>query len=645
MALRDVVVLNEPDEQIEVAQASDEYNFPVQINVSTVKFPDGSVALSATGLGTYAASNITVTPAGNISSTDTQAAIEELDGKIHEIKVSDYGTTDIAINSAFTAAKALSVAIGADGRARSAPTVDFGNAQYLCAAECVWPSGVIIKSDGAELKATANGMTVLTTEGPVVTAATYGEYGSRSQSVIGILNINGDGKASHGFIGDTAAGCDFTGIDPTGCTYQNFTGVTGTATAGNATISSTSATTDVSVDDTCRVTIGGTVENHIFTVVSKTANSVTFDTAPEASGAATIDAVGCGSLYKMVQQGDIALNAHSNGVGAVFTQNVDGYDCTDLHIASFLAKSNEHGCALNALSGSLLSSVTFQQSTYGPDLSIGAGCSGNTYGRVYIESINDANAEAIAVGRSTYLQGIPLVHNAGEGQTFITFRYPHDPATVGWRRLMHTRGTDTVVKRIVSNSAAVNVNPSRAGDYAPIEQLSTAGTIYLLEGWTGQTTVTVPDQLIIDEAGVYMPSPRSFSLQMENGQQRQYGTQSLYGKTNAINLINGYVTGDTQPRVTMYPGYFLFGSGSAAQDVILDRVAANILGVGAGDSFRIRDVTNGGGASANITNSLQIQAASGVTYHLWVDSAGKLRINNALGVAEDTGGTVVGTQT
>lgn len=79
MANRDIVVLNETTDSLEVAQTGDELNANKRLNVQDIKFPDGSVAITAAETATTTAALTSYAPAGNMVATDVQAAIDELD--------------------------------------------------------------------------------------------------------------------------------------------------------------------------------------------------------------------------------------------------------------------------------------------------------------------------------------------------------------------------------------------------------------------------------------------------------------------------------------------------------------------------------------------------------------------------------------
>lgn len=101
-----------------------------------------------------------------------------------------------------------------------------------------------------------------------------------------------------------------------------------------------------------------------------------------------------------------------------------------------------------------------------------------------------------------------------------------------------------------------------------------------------------------------------------------------FGTYDAWRLRN---KNDTYDRVVLdNSGYLNFGGGSAATDVRLYRIAANILGLANGDSYQLEGTWNGG--------HLIMRGK-----HIWVDSTGDMRIKSGAPTS-DTDGTVIGTQ-
>lgn len=62
--------------------------------------------------------------------------------------------------------------------------------------------------------------------------------------------------------------------------------------------------------------------------------------------------------------------------------------------------------------------------------------------------------------------------------------------------------------------------------------------------------------------------------------------KQAYVGASTASVIDLYTTGESQPRISMRTDAFVFSSGSATQDTILQRAAANVLAVGADDCFK-----------------------------------------------------------
>jgi hypothetical protein len=150
------------------------------------------------------------------------------------------------------------------------------------------------------------------------------------------------------------------------------------------------------------------------------------------------------------------------------------------------------------------------------------------------------------------------------------------------------------------------------------------------------------NKLAVDENDSFSVAGKAYIIAPDSSGRRA----SLYSSEGLAtgDFNRSFVTDDTKDRFRQYvTGEMRWGDGSTAPDTILSRLAADTLGTGIGDSFRIDKSANT--ASGQVTSTLQLRDGNGATYHLYVDTAGKLKIATSKPSNELTGGTVVGTQT
>lgn len=94
-----------------------------------------------------------------------------------------------------------------------------------------------------------------------------------------------------------------------------------------------------------------------------------------------------------------------------------------------------------------------------------------------------------------------------------------------------------------------------------------------------------------------------------------------------FNVENGFFFLPNKAALIAPAGSVYLGS---SIDTVIQQKAADVAGMGTGDSFQVDGTWNGGRLRLG-------------TYHLWVDGSGRLRIKSSA-PASDTDGTVVGTQ-
>jgi len=516
---------------------------------------------------------------------------------------------------------------------------------YKTSVALTLPPGCEVEfNGGAVLKAYANDQDILVSTTPAWNTANLSLYSARSVKVSGTGVIDGDNKASRGMVLDTVAtGSSFENISIMRCTKSRYV-TTGAGTLGTTTLTIASGTAKVGDVITIAGEVDGPTDTY-FRVIGVAGTVLTLSgnlTITHTTSVVTHFAVGLTCM--MVQQSVINVTTYGNSIGSVFMKNIDGFNCTDITFVGGGNENNKYAGAIFAnIRGSKFYGTRYQHTTDGPEI-ISYGSVGNKFYNIYVESASDAEIASDSSLTLAQMQAIPMIYiSSSSSSNDMVIRWPNNPGNTTWRRLIHNKGGSIEVS-ITTQVGALNPNPLLGTDYAPILQDSATGQIYL-NGFYGQTTLLTADKTIIDETSTYMPPNRSFARLRTNARETSAGGSSrAYGLNTATNIQEHYVYGDTQPRLQILTTELRLGSGSATPDVRLSRAAADTFGIGAGDSIRLPDVTNGGGAGGNTATTLQMTDANGVVYHLWVDTAGKLRIHTSKNVVENTAGVVVGTQ-
>jgi hypothetical protein len=156
------------------------------------------------------------------------------------------------------------------------------------------------------------------------------------------------------------------------------------------------------------------------------------------------------------------------------------------------------------------------------------------------------------------------------------------------------------------------------------------------------TYAGLANKLAVDESDSFSVGAKAYVIAPDSNGRRT----SLYTSEGlTVNAFNrSFVTGDSQDRHRYYvTGQMRWGDGSNSPDTIMERKAADTLGLGSGDSFRLDKAA--ASAGGQVVSTLQLKDANNQTYHLYVDTSGRLKIHTAKPSNELTGGTVVGTQT
>jgi hypothetical protein len=176
-------------------------------------------------------------------------------------------------------------------------------------------------------------------------------------------------------------------------------------------------------------------------------------------------------------------------------------------------------------------------------------------------------------------------------------------------------------------------NPAVSGDVSCFR-------VYTYQGLTIRWSVfdgSQPDmyKLVVSDTGVPLYQDGRILHQgwTDTGYLRSGGFSA---ETNAANniFLYGKYAGESDANKSYsvaFNGDTFWGSGTAPPDTTLQRIGANVLGMGTGDSFYVQGGWNTGNLRLGV-------------YYLWVDATGNLRIKNGAPTS-DTDGTVVGTQT
>ncbi|MBI1913029.1 MAG: hypothetical protein HYS21_13665 [Deltaproteobacteria bacterium] len=563
----------------------------------------------------------TIINADNIKTRLPRIDVTHADFGADPTGVADSSTAiQAAIDLARTYQEAISPALGGAyfGRVNGQPTVYFPKGRYLINTGLITYLGTHLEFNrGAMLVAGTTGMIMLRTPSngnsePVV--ASYGQ----GNIILENPTFDGADKAAAGILAETTQFIDIRNpriYRVTGRPFANGT-ATGSITSGTTALTVSSAV-GMFVNEFIKIT--GLDGWYCITAISGTNITVSRPaTATVTNGAISHLAVGL-SLH-MAQQGIVSnADVAYNEMGLAMSYNRDSLSCTDMVLVKSVFSRNDYGGYIERSNGNRFYGTAFQQSFKGSELTIE---------RAYANMLNDCWFESIdsATVTANGIRQIPLIDilsNNCNGIAFHNIRYPQNGH---FRRLLRNKGLRTFIDKVLMTSAALSVNPDRPGDYALVEQNSTSGDVYL-EMDAGQTTVTTPDGLIVDENGAY-PSTAYSCIARAGSKKARLASLELTGAASTTQLMKYFVTGEAYPRLAITPRGIILGDGTAAGDAGIYRGAANLLQAETGDSIKVDGTWNGGVFRYDGT-------------YTWVDADGKLLKKNSAPIS-DTDGTSAG---
>lgn len=527
-----------------------------------------------------------------------------------------------AIDLARTYQEAISLALGGTyfGRVSGQPTVYFPKGRYLINTGLITYLGTHLEFNrGAMLVAGTTGMIMLKTPDDGNSEPVVASYG-QGNIILENLTLDGADKAAVGLLAETTQFIDIRNpriYRVTGRPFANGT-VTGSITSGTDSLSVSSAT-GMFVNEWLK--IGSLAGWYQILAISGTTITVSRPaTATVTNG--TINHLAVGMSLHMTQQGVVSnADIQANELGLALGYNRDSLGCTDMVFVKGTVQRNDYGAYIERANGNRFYGTAFQHSLLGSDLIIERSFA-NTFNDIWVESVDSATVTANGI-RQVPL--IDILSNNCNGNSFKNIRFPQNGH---FRRLLRNQGVRTFVDKVLMSVAALSVNPDRGGDYAIIEQNSATGDIYL-EMDSGQSTVTTPDGLIVDENGNY-PSTAYSCIARAGSKKIRLASMELTGAATTTQLCKYQVTGDANPRLVVMPRGVGFGDGTGVYDAVLKWGAANVIAADTGDSIKVDGSWNGG--------VFRLGA-----YYLWVDGSGLLRIKGSA-PASDTDGTIVGTQ-
>lgn len=492
------------------------------------------------------------------------------------LDVSEWGANDTNSDAVITAlnqyaASAISVIDNTEpsnfGRTQSPLTVILSGVIKYSNTLIVYPGVNYELPNGATLKAAADYQIMVRVATRAEWAAATGEnyYGKRQLWFAGGGTIDGDNKASIGFLADTVASMskfDFTAVRVTKRKYAT----TGTCAAGTKEI--TLASVDgVAELDTIMV---DNDEEQFYTIKSIDGFVVTVDRdflTTVTDGSVIHRAVGIS--HHMTQQADVNTEAHDCDIGEFYGTNRDGYACTDLHCTG-MAWLNQVGVVCASISGSDFISKTIHKNFNG-DL-ITCATRGLILMRTYHESLNDNHAD-------TYLQpvyGVPItaatlrtfpmidLRRRSNFTRFIEIRWPTNAVSTTFRRLIRNRGQSTVVDGVTTQSEDLNENPLVAGEFAPFEQQSNLGQMNITNFRGPSNLADFDYKLVVDETGQPPSNNRSAWSCVYNGRTYDYASNQVTYAVNVGQRNRDFsVIGETYPRTAIGAGGLFFGDSSA----------------------------------------------------------------------------------
>ena len=209
-------------------------------------------------------------------------------------------------------------------------------------------------------------------------------------------------------------------------------------------------------------------------------------------------------------------------------------------------------------------------------------------------------------------------------------------------RYIRNRGDRT----IIDNCGTTKTDISVGGSPAVIQQPSSGGDVLVIGGNWGNNlseTVWVADEVHSVSAGA-LRTQRKCINNSSGVPTLNFAAGGRFFSHTVSDAVEMFYGANANPawRISSWDGAnaragIELGDGSAAPDTIIQRVAANVAQMAAGDSFGVSGASTATAAAPTATLRLG-------SYFLWVDNTNRLRIHTAA-PATSTDGTVVGTQT
>ena len=439
----------------------------------------------------------------------------------------------------------------------------------------IYPGVDYILPIGSVLKALVNGQTIVRspTLAEYNTAITPNYFDKKATSLNGGGIIDGDNKASIGLLTDTVAAQSKIDVIVTRCTHSRYSGTcNGTAGSDQLTLS---ATTDVRDLDT--IFIQGD-EDLIYTILSLSGSVATLDRGLATTAAnSNFNHRSVGASHHMAQQSDFRIYATANDIGELYSRNREGFASTDMTIKGI---NNRNNIALVecSLSGSNYEGKSVIQSFNRELLALSG--SGTISRSLYVESLDDNAADTLipptggAPITAAALRSNPMIDikSGCSSREFNGIRWPSNPDTTTFRRLMNNSGLNTIVDGVSTNTVALNENPNRAGDFAPFQQYSTNGQLRVTD-FRGPTNIaSIYQGLVVTEAGAAPTSTRANWAVFFNAREYAIQRDNVYSSVTAAQIsFELDVIGEAFSRVQFSPNGVKIGNGSSSATQIIGR--------------------------------------------------------------------------
>jgi len=511
--------------------------------------------------------------------------------------------------------------------------------------------------NGSYIKALTTGMTMVRNANNAERTAASGtsRYSCNDLSFVGGGIIDGDDKARHGVICDTVAAHSKIEVTIIQCTDQS-TPTTGTGSIGTNTLTLASTT---GIDDNSILYIATETIFQFYQVISLSGSVATLSNNLQANvSSAAVYARGVGFLGRMMQQSDVDISCSENDLGEVWGENTDGIQCTDIRGLGINQKNN-HGFVNFGMSGSNFDEKRIQHS-FGEEIISTQGV-GVMFDGLYIETLGatEADNQTPPTGGSPITSAVlatkPLIDIRGDGTKamgFTNLRFPQGADL--FRRLVRNEGTSNFIDGVSLNTGALLVNPSRAGDYALVEQNSASGS-FKLAGVSGFDDVSgagkpwvvgAANGLIVDESG-NLPSDVRYGWSIES-----FGDSMTGGMVHTVRAdpttkkaFRVYDNDDAEPTIEIRSdGVHMGAGGASATDVKIRRKDAEsfeiwngaewerVVGANNATDAELNDITNvintglkyQGRRVFNTTIEKPVYAADATAAGLWKDAQATL---------------------